>query len=317
MDDVTGTFLKAAYRLSEAAGALDAAVEETNAAQARHDDIVKRTVDLVKSREQNWDAKAKSSLASLSGKLSIQQRKLDTQKAALTRARETYEAEKALFDGLATGYSERLVDLKSSMRARQTREGATLRALQGFMHSIWPGREPGAPSPTDFKLPTESHFYIAIDIPRFLNQLIKLDSLLTTDEAYATDDGKYRPVSFLEVGCGQGRNVIIARDSGIVRFDRLDGFDLNTVMIEGGSTALKLGESLFAADALEFDYGGYDVIFSFRPMANPELQMQLEERMARTMRVGAYLLAPFSLDLSLYPELLMVGGADEIWQKTG
>ena len=59
------------------------------------------------------------------------------------------------------------------------------------------------------------------------------------------------------------------------------------------------------------------MIYTFRPLSDLALQRRLEARMAATMRKDAYLLAPLSLDLGLYPELTQVGQGPDLWKKTG
>ncbi|MFV0512960.1 MAG: class I SAM-dependent methyltransferase [Jhaorihella sp.] len=110
---------------------------------------------------------------------------------------------------------------------------------------------------------------------------------------------RYRAVSFLEVGCGSGRNLLLARASQLCRPERTAGFDINPVAIEIGRETFGPGEDLEVADALEYDYGGFDVICSFRPFRDFDLQRRLEAHMAATMRKDAYLVAPYSLDLGL------------------
>ena len=317
MNDVTRAFQRAAFRLEETAARLDTVVAETIAMQSRHDDLTKRMVDLVKSREQNWDATARSALNSLSGKHSLQHRKLERQNDALAKALSAYREDRAAFDTLSDQYADRLVEQKALSRDRQRREAAMMRAYQGLMHDFWPGKGKQYPGAADFKTPETSHSYIALDIPRFLNQLIHLDGMLSTDPDFADDSRRYRPVSFLEVGCAHGRNILLARNSGLVLFESLSGFDFNPAMIEGGQKGLGLGDEIFVADALDFDYSGYDVVYAFRTFSDTEMQHRHEERIAKTMDSGAYYLAPHSLDLALYPELQHVGDKTEIWKKTG
>ena len=129
MDDITRAFQRAAFRLEEAAAELDSAVGEANTAQSKHDALTRRMVDLVKSRDQSWDATARAALKSLSGKHSLQQRKLDRQKELLENALATYRTSREAFDTFSDQYSDRLVELKAASRDRQRREGAMIRAF--------------------------------------------------------------------------------------------------------------------------------------------------------------------------------------------
>lgn len=316
MDKATRTTLSAAVRLQDAARALEEAIGDLNATQAKHDITVKRILDMVKPRLDAQDARGKAALSALGGRQTIQQRSLELQKDELTQKRTAFEQKNAAFSDVIDRYLDRLVRLDSSSRERERMETAAHRIIERMIYDAWPGRQ-RIEQGEFFRQPEGSHSYIALDIPRFLKLLIQLDAALSLDPDYAAAAGRYRPVSFLEVGCGQGRNIVIARNSKLLLAEKFSGFDINPVMVEGGQTELGLADTLFVADALEFDYGDYDVVFSYRPMSDPELQLQLEQKMARTMRPGAYLMAPYAYDLDLHSELSRIDPEIEIWKKDG
>lgn len=317
MQDATRTIQRAAHQLDEAAQALEQAIADLGTLQDKHDGITKRIIELVKTRDKGWDATARSALAALGGKHALQQRALDRARNTLSTARAAYDCERVAFDTLSSRYADSLAQQKTARLDAHRREGALCRVIHQMVNDLWPGRDPEGACASDFAVPETSFGYIALDIPRFLTFLMRLDAMLRLDPDYADDSGGYRPVSYLEVGCGQGRNLIIARNAQLITWSSLSGFDLNPVMIKGGQDQLGLGEALFTADALTFDYGGYDVIFSYRPLSDPVLQTQLEERMVRTMTRGSYFLAPYAYDLTLYPALEPMGDGTEIWKKTG
>ena len=316
MDKATRTTLSAAVRLQDAASALEEAIGDLNATQAKHDVTVKRILDMVKPRLDAQDAGGKAALSALGGRQSVQQRGLEKQKDGLARIRTRFEQKNAAFSDVIDRYLDRLVRLDSSSRERERMETAAYRIIERMIYDAWPGRQ-RIEQGEFFRQPEGSHSYIALDIPRFLKLLIQLDAALSLDPDYAAAAGRYRPVSFLEVGCGQGRNIVIARNSKLLLAEKFSGFDINPVMVEGGQTELGLADTLFVADALEFDYGDYDVVFSYRPMSDPELQLKLEQKMARTMRPGAYLMAPYAYDLDLHSELSRIDPEIEIWKKDG
>lgn len=171
--------------------------------------------------------------------------------------------------------------------------------------------------PATFQNPEGAYGYISIGIPRFYTQLVLLDRALATDPDYAVDGARYRPVNFLEIGCGTGRNILLAKTCEVVRFASLSGFDINPVNLAVGKAAFGLEDALFVDDALNFDYGGHDILFSYRPFSDFNLQSQLEARIVHTMRKGAYFLAPFAVNLGKFPDLSPVGISTEIWKKTG
>lgn len=317
MQNATRIIQRAAHQLEEAASGLDQAVRDLADMQSKHDIITRRITDLVKSRDKSWDATARSALSSLSGKHAVQQRTLDRARDTLAKASTNYEKERMAFDEVSSRYADSIAQQKSAALTAYQREGALCRVILNMVADQWPGRDPAGAKEADFARPESSFGYIALDIPRLLTFLMRLDSMLRLDPDFSDGKGRYRPVSFLEVGCGPGRNLVIARHCGLVVWESLAGFDLNPVMIKGGQEQLGLGDALFTADALTFDYGGYDVIFSYRPLSDTDLQTQLEERMVRTMNKGTYFLAPYAYDLTLYPELEPMGDGTEIWKKTG
>lgn len=317
MQDANTAFQNAAQRVRDAARRLEGAVAEAATTQTKHDDAVRRLVDLVKQRETRWDATMRAAMASLSGKQSVLQRRLARLRLTIEEARADYEAEAKIFAEVSEVYVERRVIDRRQIRTARRREAALCHFVDQTIWDLWPGRGGTDPNAGGFALPDTSHGYIAVEIPRYLNLLIALAEALALDPDYAAEGARHRPVSFLEVGCAQGRNLLIARNARILNIDRLAGFDLNPNMVAGGQEQLGLGDALFVQDALSYDYGDFDVVFSYRPISYNPLQEQLEARMARTMRRGAYLIAPYPFDLTLYPELTRIGEDVEIWKKTG
>lgn len=315
MDKATQATLAAAIRLHDSAKAIELAIAEMNATQAKHDANIKRILGLVKAQSSAFSASERAALSSLSGRHTVQQRTLEKQRQKLIRAREAFEQKNNAFSEIVDTYLNRLVMMDTTARDHQKLETAAYRVIERMILDAWPGRNPERDTEDYFEKPESSHSYIALDIPRFLKLLIQLDSALSLDPDYAVAAGRYRPVSFLEVGCGQGRNIIIARNSKLLLVEKFAGFDLNPIMVEGGRQNLGLAENLFVADALDFDYGTFDVVFSYRPISDANLQVQLEERMVRTMKPGAYLMAPYAYDLTLYPELSRLDPETEIWKK--
>ncbi|MEM7061458.1 MAG: class I SAM-dependent methyltransferase, partial [Pseudomonadota bacterium] len=120
----------------------------------------------------------------------------------------------------------------------------------------------------------------------------------------------------LEIGSGPGRLLMVAKLSNLLNCHRYAGFDLNNETVLLGQKALGLEDELFVANALEFDYSEFDVMFSYRPIRVPEMQIALEKRIVETMKPGAYLMAPLSEDLARYPELRCVNKPLATWRKS-
>ena len=312
MDDQTLTLQAAAAKMQESAEALDQAYELMHSYQSKHDAAIKKITDLMKQREKTWDATASAALSSYTAKQSLHHRALLKQQNYVERARRAYETHRNSFERLSDLYRDQLTQTRYLRHRQDRRERALARTFERMVHKLYSGpdqREGG------FKVPLESHSYIAMDAGQFLNMLMDLDGYLTGDPEYAVASGRYRPVSFLEVGCGQGRNMMLAQNARILMVEDVYGFDIDTNLVEGGKTGLGFGDNIYVADAMEMDYGDFDVVYSYRPFSDLEMQAQLEERISSTMRKGAYYLGSLSYDMARYPEMQRMAPEVEIWKK--
>jgi trans-aconitate methyltransferase len=124
----------------------------------------------------------------------------------------------------------------------------------------WSGKAAGGPAFTPF-----------MPFP-----LIEFAALLL--EALPAADGD----KFLDVGCGPGAGLLIARDlCGL----REHGIDLNP---ELAVAARALGLSAEAADAEAWDrYGDYDITWLNRPLRDRDRELALEKRIWDAMAPGA------------------------------
>lgn len=241
---------------------------------------------------------------------------------SLSQARQSFEsARKALDRGLTqfTALQDHRIaqarDLQSGAARHHRHSAAMQRALHGLMARLSDLTAPDTSAPGD-TVPTGSHPYIAHAIPALFDLLIDLDRLLCLDPHYADARDRYRPVSFVDVGCGTGRNVMLVRAAHLVSCASVTGFDINASQIAEGQRLFGLGPDLWVADAMAVDYARFDVVFSYRPFAEPALQQVYEAHLAASMAPGAYLVAPLSWDLALYPELEPMGPGPDIWRKT-
>lgn len=302
LDDALGS-------LAETGGQLDRARDKLMKMEGQAADLIEQTLG-------DRAMRANSLSAAL-------QHKYRAQRSIMQRLRRDFEqtADRygRVLDGFRTALArhrqheaEHLADTRALRRCA----GALHRTLDGIVRARLRAGAADLPE-TGFRMPAESHGYIPFPVQRFFEVLMRLDSLLTTDPDYQADDTRHRPVSFVEVGCGSGRNILLARYAGLVLLERSCGFELNADLVEMGRRGLDLGDDIFVADALEFDYRGFDVLFSYRPIQMPSLQAQLEQRMVTTMRPGAYLIAPMAEDLDRYPDLTCVSRNMDIWKKTG
>ncbi len=318
-DDPTGpapilAALRSTLALDEALARLDRAVEE----QARH----LATLSALSTRIAALATPDGAVPPHRQGRLKTLRLRHHATEKLLDKTHQTLAEERATYRAALTGgrdalarHAMLLTELRTGLEARGRENAALCRALERQFHrqcdrAATAGAE-------GFDVPDGSYDYISIGLSRFLDMLARLDHCLSRDPALACDDTRYRPVSFLEVGCGPGHILELARSSGLCLFSDCAGFDINPQAIAMGRAALDLGDTVTVADALDYDYGAPDVIYSFRPFSNTGLQARLEQRMAQTMRPGAYLIAPLSLDLDRFRFLAQVDRPGEIWRKTG
>lgn len=312
MDDHTITLQAAAAKMQDSAEALDQAYELMHSYQSKHDAAIKKITDLMKQREKSWDAKASAALSSYSAKQSLHYRALLKQQNYVERARRTYEIHRKSFERLSDLYRDHLTQTRYLRHRQDRRERALVRTFERMILKLYPNQ---ATRDGNFTPPLESHSYIAMDAERFLNMLMDLDGYLTGDPEYAVAAGRYRPVSFLEIGCGQGRNMMLAQNARILIVEEVYGFDIDTHLVAGGKSGLGFGDNIYVADAMDVDYGAFDVVYAYRPFSDLERQAQLEERISSTMRKGAYYLGGSSYDMARYPEMQRMGPEVEIWKK--
>ncbi|MEM7057830.1 MAG: class I SAM-dependent methyltransferase [Pseudomonadota bacterium] len=134
----------------------------------------------------------------------------------------------------------------------------------------------------------EAHAYIPIDLNEFFEGLFELERILAADPDFDHPELAHRPARFVDAGCGTGRLVHLLHATDRMNFLDIHGFDLSEKMISLGRERFGLGEKIFVADCLDFDYSGYDVIFFYRPLEDEALEHQFENRIVEQMRKGAY-----------------------------
>ncbi len=162
---------------------------------------------------------------------------------------------------------------------------------------------------------TGAYSYIPIDIDEFFDMMFTLEKCLTNDADYRHTDKPHRPVSFLEVGCGHGRNLHLLRATDRFCFEKISGFDIVPEYVEAGKNFFDLDEDIFMEDAFKFDYGGYDVIYYYRPFSDEKMQRKFENRVLKTMKRGAYIAASLSESLETSRRLISKDDRGRIWKR--
>ncbi|MFA3916947.1 class I SAM-dependent methyltransferase [Ruegeria hyattellae] len=306
--------LHAALRMDEALEKLQAAQEDLEKTRSKLQKQEKQITELITSALGQKGVASNSLLVSTRHKFrSLQQTLTGFQKGFEDRLK-TLRARLDGFEDLLHSHNRNEAALEVERSTQLQMASALQKTLQGLIDERVRAL-PEEDHESSFVLPEVSHGYIPHPLDGFVRQLIVVDQMLTHDPDFFAPGEPYRPISFLEIGCATGRNLLIAKLSGLLNGSAYAGFDLDVNLIRRGQKALGLKDDIFVADALSFDYAPYDVIFSYRPIRVPEIQRQLEERMVETLRPGAYVIAPLAEDLACYPDMDCLNGPLAIWKK--
>ncbi|MBL4927044.1 methyltransferase domain-containing protein [Fuscibacter oryzae] len=150
------------------------------------------------------------------------------------------------------------------------------------------------------------HGDIPLPMGRFLHLIRAAGRLLRAMD-------RPEPWSFLDVGCGLGLKLLAAQEM----FDYLEGIEITPATARRAKTLLATARRNRAAaeatptpwltgnlplarthihfgNALDFpDYGNFDVIYAYRPIANTAQRHLLEHRIVAQARPGALLILPY------------------------
>jgi len=295
---------------------LERAIIYRNLLEKQLESSWKKLSKILTALARRWDKAGHASYSRLLTKHTGLQKTLSKAQAACTVARQDFHDMRDEYDAARNMLSSRVSEISTDLDQLQRCHGALDRTLNHVVGRLKSNvvTDSGRPA---FDVRDGAYDYIPYGVPGFLTLLVRLDQFLADDADYAAEGQSYRPVSFLEIGCGPGRNLMIARASNLIDFDRVAGFDINPVQVALGQQAFGLTDELQVADAMTFDYSAWDVVYTFRPFSDLRMQQDLEAHIAQSMRKSAYLLAPFSLHLSLYRDLTPMGVSTDIWKKTG
>lgn len=123
--------------------------------------------------------------------------------------------------------------------------------------------------------------YIPINLGGYIQCLLQLKKYT-----------KVRSAKFLEIGCGYGRNLIIAKAAG---YHNVHGIEINKSMVDIGKKQFGLEKEIVKADALKFDYSEYDIVYFYRPLCNKKLEYELESRVIEQIPIGGYIITMLAL----------------------
>ena len=141
----------------------------------------------------------------------------------------------------------------------------------------------------------EYHF-IPLDLDKFREQLERGRIAAMMNRGKTKD-----PLKFIDVGCGVGTKVLAAQSLSDYDYGTIHAYGIEKearyVGVARGllSAAFdgeeKAKERIILGNALRYDYSPFDIIYFYRPLCNPDLQLKLEERILSTSKKGTIILA--------------------------
>lgn len=305
----------ASSRLHAALGVLDSALIELDELQRKFDSVSGRINTLLVNTAKSPSANLGANLRSLNARSEVLRKALDRARRNFASARKGYHQASQAYSSKHEQHTDALTIARMELANSERCKGALSRSISAWLDPK--DLASGTQNVQALKGHEGSFGYLPINPARFFDLLILLERVLALDPDYDDPVLRHRPVRFLDVGCGTGRNLALVRMGNVLKTEALAGVDIDPNRITEGKAAFGLDTELSVADAMTYDYAGYDVIYSFRPFHDPDMMQQYEAHLVASMQTSAYLIAVLPEDLVRIPELSCVSGAHGIWKKTG
>ena len=163
---------------------------------------------------------------------------------------------------------------------------------------------------------TEGSFaYIPCLLSEFSDLIVELAEVLPDDPDFRHSRQPIRPLTFVEVGCGIGRNLNMMRAQGLVPIAKAVGFDVIPDYVETARRLHGFGENVFVQDAMTFDYAGFDLVFFYRPFSDGAMQIAFEEHLMDSVKPGAIIIGLTVEVLDSSRRVVQVGTSGSLYKK--
>lgn len=212
---------------------------------------------------------------------------------------------------------ENFEDNLKALKKTQARIDVLQRAFSGFDDRY----------NTTYRAEEGAYHYIPVDLGDYIDNLLDLVECLRQDPAYKAkgtyvnpidpdDKGPgFRPISFVEVGCGLARNLFVTMHGSGIPLKEARGFDISPHYIEQARRFFFLENHVEVGDALTYDYTRFDVVYFARPFHDEKLERKFEKRMISQLRPGAYVMCYLPAMLCESNELVQRDVFGRLWQK--
>jgi SAM-dependent methyltransferase len=158
--------------------------------------------------------------------------------------------------------------------------------------------------------------YIPLNFGTFTQSLVELEDALALDKDYRHPEHPYRPISFLDAGCGTGRNLFVLLHGSQLRLGNVRGIEIGPTYVERAWRTFGLRKEVTQGDAMKFDqYHKFDVIYFYRPFRDDAMQTKFERRLIRMARPGAYLIGHLNQTFDRSKALKPISPCSRVFKK--
>ena len=203
---------------------------------------------------------------------------------------------------------------------RFAEDTASLNARYGEMVERCQIYEAALSAPDSWAVPVAenadgAYQYIPCPLETLAEILVDLNRHLPEDPDFRHSRQPIRPLSFLEIGCGIGRNLNLVGHQKLVPVSKAVGFDIIPAYIEVAQRLYGLGENVFVQDAMTFDYGGFDLVFFYRPFSDDDLETAFEKYLLDSVKPGAVIIGMNAEHLDGSRRVARFGDSGKLFKK--